>query len=297
MDSNAARIQRQIATDVKPFLASAALGRVVSQDWDNGLVTVTVGGSEQRIGWEGSPPWPGDIVRIKSEGGSVACVAVYGASLGTVQSSGSGVAVVLGDDGETYTYPHLGAAPAAAARVRIDHAGRCIPSGSYTVEPADSEYVIPNAPPPPTGGSGGEAWFNPAWSGNWRPGYSGSAVEISSTRMGMYGYGTQIRDTIPDSSTILTAQLHLVQNWDNVPGTNSSMGTHGFDGPPGSAANANLSGLYSIPGGSRAVDLIGTVADALKTGSALGVGFRSGAFGWRQYAAAPGSGRIYMRWS
>jgi hypothetical protein len=289
---NAEQIQRQFAELGPP--AAATEGVVIDQDWDNGIVTVNVGGTEQRMKWASSPPWPGDRVRIVSAGGAVFCVPVWGAPLGTVQFTGSGGAVVLGDDAVTYTYPHLGAAPADGARVRLDHAGRCVLSGVYAVEPADSEFVP--APAPPAAG-GGEAWFNPAWSGNWRPGFSGSAVEISSTRVGLYGYGTQIRDTIPDSATVLVADLHLTQNWDNVPGVASSMGTHGFDGSPGSATNANLSGTYSVAGGSRVVNLLGTVADGLKTGSALGVGFRSGSSGWRQYGAAPGSGRIFMKWS
>jgi hypothetical protein len=227
----------------------------------------------------------------------VFCAGVYGPPLGTVQTTGGGFASVLGDDSVTYSYPHLGDAPANGSRVRLDHAGRGVSAGVYSVEPEDSEFVPPAAPPPASGSSGGEAWFNPAWSGNWRPGFSGAAVEISSSRVGLYGYGTQIRDTVPDSASVSVAQLHLSQNWDNVPGVASSMGTHGFDGAPGSASNANLSGTYSVPGGSRVVDITGAVADALKTGSALGVGFRSGSSGWRQYGAAPGSGRIFMKWS
>jgi hypothetical protein len=56
-----------------------------------------------------------------------------------------------------------------------------------------------------------------------------------------------------------------------------------------------LSGSYSVPG--LSVNIIGTVANALKTGSALGVGFRSGSDGWRQYGVAPISGRIFIQWT
>lgn len=293
MESNAERIQRQIR-EVAAGTASATEGLVVDQDWDNWLVTVNVGGTEQRMKWAGIAPWPGDKVRVVSEGGTVYCMGVYGPAIGTVQTTGGGMATVLADNGVEYSFPHVGAAPSNGARVRVDYAGRGIPAGEYPVEPADSEFVRPAAPP---SSSGGEAWFNPAWSGNWRPGFAGSAVEISSTRMGMYGYGRQIADTIPDGATLLEMSLHLVQNWDNVPGVASSMGTHSFDGAPGSADNGSLSGTYSVPGGSRVVSLLGTVGDALKSGSALGVGFRSGATGYRQYAAAPGSGRIFARWA
>ena len=285
--------QRQLA-EIKQGMSSTTKALVVDQDWDNGVVTVSIGGSEQRMGWIGSAPWPGDMVRVISAGGAVFCAAVYGPALGTVVSSAGGYSTVTGDDSGEYVYPHVGAAPADASRVRLDHAGRGVLAGEYPVEPDDSEFTRP-APPPSA--SGGEAWFNPAWSGNWNPGFQGSAAEISSTRTALYGYGTQIRDTIDDSSIITVAQLHLTQNWDNVPGVASSMGTHGHSGPPGSASNADLSGSYAVPGGSVVVDLLGVVASALQTGSALGVGFRSGSSGWRQYAAAPGSGRIFMRWS
>jgi len=295
VESNAARVQRQLA-EVAAGRAETVLGRVVAQDWDNGFVTVNSGGTEQRMGWLLTAPWVGDQVQVVSLGGVVRCVAVYGTAMGTVVSSAGGYSTVTGDDSVSYTYPHVGSAPADASRVRLDHAGRCVPSGTYSVEPNNSEYDPP-APPPVSGGSGGSAWFTPVWSGNWNTGFQGSAVEISSSRMGMYGYGTQIRDTIPDSSTITAAELHLIQNWDNVPGVNSSMGTHSFNGAPGSASNANLAGTYSVPGGTRVVGIGGTVADMLKTGAALGVGFRSGASGWRQYGATPGSGRIYMSWA
>ena len=289
---NAERIQRQISELGPP--AKATEGLVVAQDWDNWNVTVNVGGTEQRMKWVGTAPWPGDKVRVVSEGGSVYCMGVYGPALGTVQSTGSGFATVLADNSVTYTYPHVGTAPSDGSRVRIDFAGRGILAGEYPVEPSDSEFVRPSAPP---AAGGGEAWFSPAWSGNWRPGFAGAEVEISTSRVGLYGYGTQIRDTIPDTATLLVAQLHLVQNWDNVPGVSSDMGTHGFDGAPGSADNSSLSGSYAVAGGNQVVNLLGAVADGLKVGSALGVGFRSGASGWRQYAAAPTSGRVFIRWA
>jgi len=284
--------QRQLA-EVRQGMSSTTKALVVAQDWDNGIVTVNTGGTEQRMGWIGTAPWPGDTVRVISAGGIVFCAAVYGPTMGTVVSSAGGLSTVTGDDSQTYVYPHVGAAPADASRVRLDHAGRGVLAGEYPVEPADSEFTAPVAPP---SGSGGEAWFYPAWSGNWNPGFQGSAAEISSTRTAMYGYGTQIRDTVDDSSIIEVAQLHLSQNWDKVPGVASSMGTHGHGSPPGSASNADLSGSYAVAGGSQVVDILGAVASALQTGSALGVGFRSGSSGWRQYAAAPSSGRIFMRW-
>ncbi|UOE45466.1 hypothetical protein [Agromyces larvae] len=270
-------------------------GLCIRMDWDARLAEVDVNGVTMKIPVSGPPPWPGDRVRIITAGLKPVCALIMGAPMGTVQTTGSGIATVEGDDHVVYRYPFLGSAPANAARVRLDHAGRVVHAGGYSVEPEGSEYVRPAPPPTPAGGA---AWFGPAWSGNWRyGGFAGDAAQISDSRTAAYGYGTSIADTIPDGASVTRAELHLVQNWDNVPGVASSMGLHGFNGRPGSMSNANLGGVFSVPGGSRAVDIRGGIADALKVGSALGVGFRSGATGWREYAAAPASGRIYMEWS
>lgn len=264
--------------------------------WSDRLVEIDVGGLLMVMPWAGSPPWPDSRVRVITAGKLVFCAPILGASIGTVQSVASGTVTVLGEDGRVYSYPHLGTAPAVSALVRIDHIGRVILSGAYSVTPPGSSLDTPDpiVPPAPTGGS---AWFNPIWSGNWSGGsFAGDAVEVSSTRVGLYGYGTQIANTIPDGATINRAELHLTENWDRVPGTASSMGTHGFDGRPGAGVdNGDLAGTTSVPG--LVQDIKGAVADALKTGAALGVGFRSGSTGWRQYGTAPGSGRIYMEWS
>lgn len=290
---NSAERQQRKLYELAQKTAGTAEGYVVSQDWDNRLVTVNVGGSEQTLKWEGDAPWPGGTVRVHSLGLNPYCTAVWGAPLGTVQSVGSGYATVLGDDSLSYTYVDT-VGVSAGNRVRLDHAGRCVVA-VLSVEPADSEVesVAPVAAPSATRFA---RWFDPQWSGNFRPGFAGPAVEISTSRMGMYGFGSQIADTIPDSASLAVMQLHLVQNWDYVPGVASSMGTHSFNGMPGSASNANLSGTTAVPGGNQVVNLLGSVGDALKTGAAFGVGFRSGSSGWRQYAAAPGSGRIYAEW-
>lgn len=265
-------------------------------DWAARLVEVDVGGIRMVMPWAGPPPFSEQRVRVVSAGKLFYCEPVFGASVGTVQTTGGGRANVLGEDGVLYSYPYLGTAPANGAVVRIDHGGRVILGGAYSSSPPGSSIEFAPPPPPPAP-SGGAAWFNPIWSGNWRSGtFAGDAAEISSTRVALYGYGTSIANTIPDSATITRAELHLTENWDYYPGVASSMGTHGFDGRPGAGVdNGDLAGSYSVPGLFQ--DIKGAVADALKTGAALGVGFRSGSTGYRQYGTAPGSGRIYMEWS
>lgn len=282
--------QRRLA-DISGRLGSSTEGLVVDQDWDNQFVTVSLGGTVQRMRWAGAAPWPGDRVRVVTSAGNTWCELSEGAPMGTVQSVASSRATVLGDDGVVYTYPYIGVVPGAGNRVGLLHSHRVV-IGAYSAEPADSEYVRPPAPPAP---SVTKRWFYPTWSGNWQDGgYRGPLVEISTSRTGAYGYGTQIRDTIPNSASITKAVLYLTENWDNVPGVPSSMGLHSKNGRPGSFGDGDLSGSVSVPG--LSVSILGTFANALKVGSAFGLGFRSGENGWRQYGPSPGSGRIYMEW-
>lgn len=297
--NNAENIQRQFANMGPP--PDSTEGVVVEQDWDNGFVLVNFGGTEQRMKWALGAPWPGDKVRKVSLGGAVFCIPVWGAPLGTVITTAAGFATVLGDDSKTYSYPHVGGAPANGARVRLDHGGRGVPSGTYSVEPANSEFIPPPPPPPPSGGGAGgrQVWFHPSWSGNWNPGFQDPSVTVSSSRTGFYGYGTQIADTIPDSAVLTVCQLHLSKTWESgsTTGVSTSMGLHGFNGPPGSASSGDLFGSYSFGPNETVINLLGAFADALKVGSALGVGFRSGSNGWRTYAPAPVSGRIFAAWA
>lgn len=286
-------IQQQRLWELAQGSSDTTEGTVLDVDWAAGLALVDMNGVTVEMRWEGPAPWDGDRVRIVKAGQKPVCALIMGSPMGTLQTVSSGYATILGDDGQTYRYPYLGAAPTLAApRVRLDHAGRVVLSGGYSAEPEGSDFVRPSAPPKP---SAREAWFAPKWSGNWREGsYQNSGVEVSDSRTGAYGYGKQIRDTVPNGATILVARLYLSLEWDNVPGVASSLGVHGFDQRPTSFSDANLSGGGAVSG--TTVALPGGVISALVGGSAFGVGFRSGN-GWRRYKPAPGSGRIYMKWS
>lgn len=287
------RIERQ--------LASTTEGLVVSQDWDHRLVTVNVGGTEQTMTWVGPAPWRGDSVRVTSAAGRPFCELIMGAAQGTVVSSAGGFTTATGDDSVSYTYVHLSStAPTSGQRVRLDHAGRCVPAGVYSVEPADSEFVPPTAPPTPGGSGTRTQTFNPTDSGDWY--HSGGSwvsqtPTISVNHSGYYFYGTQIADTIPDSAAIVSASIALAELWDNVPGTGSIMGSHGYSVKPGFApglsgsVGVNNSGVYSILG----------FAAALKTGAAYGIGFYRGdgapGTGYRAYGSYTQSGAITITWT
>lgn len=283
--------QRRLAA-MAARLGSTTEGLVTAQDLVNGVVTVSLGGTDQVMKWDGPAPWPGDRVRVFTSAGNTVCRTVQGSPMGTVQSVASGLATVLGDDGVAYTYPYLGSVPGPTDRVALLHSHRLVLGASSAVSD-DPDVVAPPAPPKP---AVSKRWFNPTWSGNWRDGsFQSSYAEISETRTAAYGYGTQIRDSVPNSASIRKAVLYLTEAWDQVPGVPSSMGLHSFNGRPGSFSNANLSGAYSVPG--LTLELGTTITNALKTGSALGVGFRSGDDGYRRYGQAPNSGRIYMEWT
>lgn len=290
-----AQREARSTAELRAGRATTTEGQVVGVDFGTRLVEVNLGGFTQRMPWKGPPPWEGDRVRIDSSGDYAVCQLIEGAPYGTVAQLSGQMLVVTGDDGETYVYPFLSSTSFSVGnRVAMDH-GRRLVLGILSTDPVFAPVIdVPGAPP----GGARSAWFTPAWSGNWSGGnYSNEWVTISSTRVGAYGYGTQIRDTIDDAAIVTLAQLHLVQNWDNVPGTPSSMGTHAFDGRPGSGFdNADLGGSYAVGGGGGIVDIRGVVISELQTGAKFGIGFRSGSDGWREYDRAPASGRIYVEW-
>ena len=265
-------------------LADSAEGVVVDADWPALLVKVNRHGGEQWMRWVGEAPWEGDRVRVVEAAGTRFCMAVYGAPMGSFVSVAANIATVTGDDGVTYRYPYpSGSAFSPGQRLLLDHAHRAVVM-RYSAEPAGSEYSTP-APPPESGVQ--SRTFFPIDSGNYRNGaFAGQLVEISVSRSAAYWYGTQIADTIPDSATILAARISLVENWDEVPGTATQMGTHT---QPTRGSEPAISGTINVTG--PGAHDISAFATALKTGAAYGIGFRKNT-GWRQFASFTSSGEI-----
>lgn len=274
--------------------ADSTEGVCTAVDWAAGEAVVNTNGQERRARFAGEPPWPGDRVRVVQAGvGNLMCFTIYGAPMGTVITTASGVATVQGDDSVTYQYPYRGTAPANGARVRIDHAGRCIPPGAYAVEPAGSDFVAPPAPPV----VGGSATFTATWSGSWRYGsYDTSGIESSFSRVAGFGFGSAVADTIPDTATVTVAQLLLSRDWNKSGSpTPIQFGSHGFGDQPGVLAEGNLSGSLLVPQDTFTVDLMG-FADALKTGAVRGFGIYPNEAYWIRYSPAPNGARVYMEW-
>lgn len=280
------------AASLQAGFSSTSEGQCVSVDLASGYAVVNVGGGTLRMPMVGIVPWPGDALQVGYLGQNPVCLGPKPkAPIGTVVTTpANNVVAVLGDDGMTYIYPYDATrAYSAGQRVRLDHEGRAV-GATYGGEPVVGEFF----PPSGSGSSGVQSkTFYPTDSGNYRNGsYAGQAAEVSDGRAAFYWYGAQIRDTIPNSAVVNDATIHLSQEWDQVPGVSSRMGTHGEASRGG---EPSLTGALSVPGGTRDVNIM-TFADALKTGSALGVGLYK-TFGWRRYGPASSSGQITITWT
>ena len=273
--------------EVKSGLSATVEGTCVGYVFASRLVLIDVGGVAIPMPWLGPAPWKGDRVRILKLGETRVCQSVYGSAIGTVVSVAANVALVTGDDGVSYRYPvRIGDTISAGHRVRLDHAGQLV-AGRYAAEPPSSDYTTPPAPP---AGTGGTQTFLPTASGSYRSGaYRGPDVEVNVSRTGVYWYGTQIADTIPDGATITAATISLSQLYDQI-GVASLLGTHAQASPGGEPV---IAGVVSVNSGGTFS--IMAVADALKTGAALGVGFQKNT-GYRAFGSYAFSGAITISW-
>lgn len=282
--------------------ADSTGGPCLDVDWVSRLAIVNINGVETRVPWQGPPPWPGDWVRVTTAGvGSMFCTLVEGSPMGTVVTVTSRVATVTGDDGVSYRYPYLGAAPLNGDRVRLDHAGRCVHPGAYSTEPDGSDVVpkpepIPVPPPPPP--APGSATFAALWSGSWRYGaFDTDGVESSYTRVAAVGFGNQIRDTVPAGARVTRAEMQLIREWNKSYSPAAvRFGKHGYDGRPGSMSSSDLFGSISVPQDATAVDISAFIAD-LRSGVAKGIGIYPDSAYWIRYAPAPNGVRLYLEWS
>lgn len=279
--------------ELKAGLSETFEGTCVSTDWENGLVTVNIGGGIVVMPMVGDAPWANDRVRVIYVGKKPLCLgARTRANIGTVTAAPSGGSVLIqGDDGEKYNYQYNAALTLSSGmRVLMDHAGRvvvCQVSG-------ERPKAIVTAPNPPSKPRQYEQTFYPIGSANYQSGaYVDNYAEVSANRSAFYYYGTQIRDSVPDTAAIESATIELNQLWDQTPTTASRLGTHGdpypLSGPP------VLANAVSIAPGSGARDIL-PVATLLQLGQAVAVGFYSG-YGWRRYAPSTNSGAITLRWT
>ena len=277
--------------------ARVVTGVVTAVDWAASLVTVNMAGLVQAMPWRGGPPWAGDTVRVSYAAGQPTAQLVEGSPQGTVQSVASNIATVLGDDGHTRRWFFgSGLTLTNGDRVALDYARRLAVKLATDTDSGAPAVATPGKAPT-TGKS--TRTFRPIRSNDYyHPGsrWDTANPTVSEGRSGYYWYGTQIGDTIPDSATVLSAKVSLVELWDNVPGVASGMGYHGQADRGGSPPG--LSGGISVSNGG---DInIASWASQLRNGTAKGIGFYrdqpSGTNGWRSFADSSRSGFITITW-
>lgn len=288
--------------DIRQHLAGSRTAEVIDLDLPAHLARVEVGGIEHIMPWMGVAPQPGAEVRVAVLGEVSFCQVVEGSPLGEVTALdvGNRVATVTGEDGTAYVYRYSpDQALVVGDKVALDHARHLVLLRLTTAPPPPPPESAPAAPkpkPPAPQPVTRTRDFFPTWSATWHNGrYTNLAqVNVGSTQVGAYGYGTAIRDTIPNNAAILSATLNLDQISDRLPHIASLWGTHTANGRPGSLTNAGINGSWPVPGGDRSVNIAGTVVTRLIQGVAFGIAFRSGQ-SWRTYGQSP-SGRIRIQW-
>jgi hypothetical protein len=147
------------------------------------------------------------------------------------------------------------------------------PSGAWIMGVAVE--AVPPVVPPSTGGGGGRRTveFTALDSGSFQPGYGWRTNEVwsSLSNRGAWFYGSQLRDTIPDSASIVSAQIYLPAPAKIVGGR--PFGRHSFDSKPAGAITAT--DTSTLPGTSGWVDIPTSLIDHLKSNPG-GLGFNNG---------------------
>ena len=282
------------------------LGTCVSVDWANQVALVNVNGQVIPVAMlAGMVPVPQRKCWVGTLNGARICLgAAAGPSLGKVSGApASGKLPVLGDDGATYlcAYDPNVTSWSTGQRVLLVWAGG--PGGGPVVTTklsADPSAPDPNQPDPPVVGGGvrvHDLWFDPQWSGTQNGSEVGngnfwtSQVYCGSTTLGAWGYGTSVADTIPDGAAINYVGVVLSQ----ASGAGLSNPTIGVHSLTGRAGALTVSSAVAVAGGSGERQLPNSFGDALKTGSARGIGTHHGGYWIFNPAGVGGSGRLHIQ--
>lgn len=292
--------------EIRQELGRSKTAEVISVDLPAGTAGVSIGGIERTVPWVGVPPMPGAEVRVSTIGQVTFCQVVDGAAFGTASlvDAANRTVMVTGEDGGEYWCrysPDQTLNP--GEQVAFDAARQLVLlrlTANRPPAPPAPPAPKPSAPPPKPAPPAPQPVvrsrdFLPTWSGTfWRGQYTSANVTVGSSQVGGYGYGTAIRDSIPNDATIRAARLLLRQTSDRLPNISSLIGTHTANKRPGSLSNSNINGSWAVGGGTRELDIRGTILNRLINGAAYGVAFRSGQ-SWRSYGQSP-SGRIHVEW-
>lgn len=276
-------------------------GSCQSVDWPNSLAVVNIGGANVSVPMFGAAPFPGDAVWIGTLGSKRICLGpLPKATLGAVAAAPvDGMVDVLGDDGVVRNVPYdvQGSyVPESGHRVAMDWAANGVIIARLSSDPT---LIEPATPAGPGGGAGGSMTFYPDGSGNWWiDGGSWNKDELwtSNSNKGLWFYGTQIANTIPDGASEVKTQVYVDEYYNQYPSNLARLGTHPHPARPGGAPSVN--GAHPVSAGSGWKDLTGTgFFDQLKTGAALGLGTNGIGYHKWSRAGANNSGALYIEWS
>lgn len=149
-----------------------------------------------------------------------------------------------------------------------------------------SEPATQGAPPPGPGGGGrSTVEFTAIDSGSYQAGFGWRTNEVwsSASNKGAWFYGSSIRDTIPDSASIVSAEIFLPSPSNQIGAR--PFGRHTYDAKPGGAPT--ITDTSTLPGVSGWVPIPTTHIDYLKVNPG-GLGFDLG--GWWIWAGTQGNG-------
>lgn len=124
---------------------------------------------------------------------------------GTVVSTGGGFAVVTTDIGDVTAIHPAGATYNPGDIVRLIWSG-----GPFIVSVLSVAPVTPEVPPPPGGGGGRQTvTFTAIDSGSYQNWWRTNDVWSSENNIGAWFYGTKMTDTIPNTATVVAAEIYL----------------------------------------------------------------------------------------
>lgn len=292
--------EEQQAAQIRQALAGASSAQQAacnSVSWAAGTANVNFGGSTVDLPML-VPPIIGAYCWVANLGGTVLVLGpVPPSPLATANGSpSSGLVQVTGDDGKPYTVASDGFTISSGTRVLLSWGDR----GGYVVGLVSADPLT-QTPVNGGGNAGGGSTrvtktFNPTGSGTQNgSGSTGSGsfwtqqVYCGDSTLGAYFYGSQIGDTIPDSATIISGSIRLVEV--SGYGDSPTLGTHGLVGPSGSLSVSNVE---TIAGGSGSKPLSGAILNALKTGAAKGIATAHG--GYHIFGTSSQCGALTVTW-
>lgn len=287
---NAAVALAQV-TPVDQFVgtyASANTNGTVNIDFGNGPVVCYNAGVFQ--------PLPGNSVRCIKVGATTIMLGLAApkSAIATITAVAAPVATCLLSDGSHLAMPYSTLyTPTVGDSVLIDWpAGGVIlckistpPAGSYVAPVTQHQTVV--------------SQFKANGSGNYYfPGGSWTAGDdpwCSTDNYGCWFYGTAPADTIPDTASIQDVQVYVDEFYNEFPTSLATVGLHSLLSKSG---NPSPSSPVTISRGTGWKELPTSFGDALKTGSARGLGTRQGGYHkFQGIAEDASSGLLQITWS